>query len=95
MCENIEVCHGCYAGALQGLTTLDLSSNKLSCLLRPSWVGLPNLSLLEVSHKNFTGTVPGSLFRAPLLETALLHVNSLTGSLPASQGQRTHNQSEP
>ncbi len=64
-----------------------MSNNNISGLLRASWAGLPSLTLLDVSFNNFNGTVPGSLFRAPLLETALLQDNSLTGALPASQGE--------
>ena len=78
----------CFAGALQNLTDLELSGNKLTGVLQPSWAGLPNLSLLDLSDNLLNGSVPSSLFSSASLNSAFLQGNALTGIMPSVQGKR-------
>jgi len=51
--------------------------------------GLTGLTLLDVSHSNFTGSIPPDLANLSLLEELVLNNNTFTGSIPDALGALT------
>ncbi|KAE8672703.1 Phytosulfokine receptor 1 [Hibiscus syriacus] len=64
--------------------TIDLSWNKLSGPIWPSFGNLKNLHVLILKENNLSGTIPGSLSGMTNLEVLDLSHNSLSGEIPAS-----------
>ncbi|EFA85949.1 leucine-rich repeat-containing protein [Heterostelium album PN500] len=62
--------------------TIDLSYNNFDGYL-PKLVNTPNLTELNLSHNNITGTIPKFLFRQRLLESVDLSYNRFIGYIPS------------
>lgn len=62
-------------------TALNLSSNRFSGPI-PKTLNLPQLEILDLSHNEFTGEVPGFFYGMSSLSHLILSYNQLSGVLP-------------
>ncbi|GLT52144.1 hypothetical protein SLA2020_254990, partial [Shorea laevis] len=69
------------------LNTLDLSNNKFSTYVTPTWVSsLSSLTTLRMENTQLQGQVPVNLFSIPNLQTVGLKGNQLNGTLAIGMG---------
>lgn len=69
-------------GGLVNLSVLDLGHNGFDSSIPPALSALAGLKLLDLSNNALIGSIPS--ITSPQLETLHLHVNQLTGNVPAS-----------
>ncbi|GLT44494.1 hypothetical protein SLA2020_183860 [Shorea laevis] len=71
-----------YLTGMINLNTLDLSNNRFSTSVIPTWVSsLSSLTTLRMENTQLQGEVPVNLFRLPHLQTVGLKRNQLNGTL--------------
>ncbi|KAL7590825.1 hypothetical protein Lser_V15G32272 [Lactuca serriola] len=74
-------------GNLSGLTSLDLSNNKLTGTINQvNFSNLGSLQKLDLKNNSFSGSIPGSLGNLSLLIELDLGLNEFNGSMPSSLG---------
>ncbi|CAA6672566.1 unnamed protein product [Spirodela intermedia] len=72
---------------LAGLTTLNLSENKLSGTLPPQLGSLTQLKFLSLRSNRFSGPIPKELGELNSLEELHIDSSGLTGEIPAELGK--------
>jgi len=72
-----------------GVSSIGLSTNNLHGSLISEMQYLSDLRSLDISRNMMTGTIPGTIFSIPVIESILLYANSFQGPLPAAVGRGT------
>ncbi|CAL9176252.1 unnamed protein product [Musa hybrid cultivar] len=75
--------------ALPSLTSLNLTSNRLSEQIPPTIFTLSELISFDVQGNDFTGTIPARISSLTKLRSLNLSGNKISGSIPLSLGNMT------
>ncbi|KAI4991539.1 hypothetical protein ZWY2020_039925 [Hordeum vulgare] len=73
--------------ALRGLTSLDLSRNRLAGTIPPSIAALGELHALLLQGNQISGSIPPSLANLARLRLLMLHDNRISGEIPGRIGE--------
>jgi Leucine-rich repeat (LRR) protein len=78
---------GTLAASASPLAVLDVSNNRITGTIPPSFGNLANLSSLILNDNQLTGQIPSNIWNSTALTEVRLNNNQLTGEVPPSIGQ--------